>query len=111
MRIQVPSLGPVSAWPSIWRGASRNTSHYVLCGISIPVKYWKRCDKQIAGIKAKYGLANAEIHTGWIKRTYLEQTKIPDFDKLSYADRRSAGQTSILQFALIFMLSCRQIVK
>lgn len=67
-----------------------NTSHYVLCGVSIPVKYWKRCDKQIAGIKAKYGLANAEIHTGWIKRTYLEQTKIQDFDKLSYADRRSA---------------------
>ena len=67
-----------------------NTSHYVLCGISIPVKYWKRCDKQIAGIKAKYGLANAEIHTGWIKRIYLEQGKIQDFDKLSYADRRSA---------------------
>jgi len=27
-----------------------NTSHYVLCGVSIPVKYWKRCDKQIAAI-------------------------------------------------------------
>ncbi|MBO4560892.1 MAG: DUF3800 domain-containing protein [Bacteroidaceae bacterium] len=23
-----------------------NTSHYVLCGISIPVKYWKKCDRQ-----------------------------------------------------------------
>lgn len=54
------------------------------------MKYWKRCDKQIAGIKAKYGLANAEIHTGWIKRTYLEQSKIDGFADLSYADRRSA---------------------
>lgn len=67
-----------------------NTSHYVLCGLSIPVKYWKRCDKQINKIKVKYGLAGAEIHTGWIKRTYLEQSKIVDFEKLSYADRRSA---------------------
>ncbi|MBR6347301.1 MAG: DUF3800 domain-containing protein, partial [Bacteroidales bacterium] len=67
-----------------------NTSHYVLCGLSIPVKYWKRCDKQINKIKAKYGLAGAEIHTGWIKRTYLEQSKIAGFEKLSYAARRSA---------------------
>lgn len=67
-----------------------NTSHYVLCGVSIPVKYWKRCDREINRIKAKYGLTDAEIHTGWIKRAYLEQSKIENFDKLSYADRRSA---------------------
>ena len=67
-----------------------NTSHYILCGLSIPVKYWKRCDKQINKIKTKYGLVGAEIHTGWIKRTYLDQSKITGFEKLSYADRRSA---------------------
>ena len=67
-----------------------NTSHYVLCGVSIPVKYWKKCDIMINRIKAKYSIQDAEIHTGWIKRTYLEQSKIIDFDQLSYSDRRSA---------------------
>lgn len=67
-----------------------NTSHYILCGISIPVKYWKRCDRQINSIKTKYGLATAEIHTGWIKREYLEQSKINGFDTMSYTERRSA---------------------
>ena len=65
-----------------------NTSHYVLCGVSIPVKFWRKCDRSISAIKNKYHLSGAEIHTGWIMRTYLEQSKIPDFDKLSYDDRR-----------------------
>lgn len=67
-----------------------NTSHYVLCGISIPVKYWKKCDRQINKIKTKYALNEAEIHTGWIKRTYFEQSKIDGFDKMNYSERRSA---------------------
>ena len=50
----------------------------------------QQCDKQIHAIKHKYGLDDAEIHTGWILRNYLEQSRIPDFEKLSYADRRSA---------------------
>lgn len=66
-----------------------NTSHYVLCGISIPVKHWKKCDVAINKIKAKYGLSDTEIHTGWIVRSYLEQTKIPGFEGMSYDDRRS----------------------
>lgn len=65
-----------------------NTSHYVLCGVTIPVKFWKKCDRSISAIKNKYHLSGAEIHTGWIMRTYLEQSKIPDFDKISYDDRR-----------------------
>ncbi len=65
-----------------------NTSHYVLCGVTIPVKFWKKCDRSISAIKNKYHLSGVEIHTGWIMRTYLEQSKIPDFDKLSYDDRR-----------------------
>ena len=65
-----------------------NTSHYVLCGVTIPVKFWKKCDRSISAIKNKYHLSGAEIHTGWIMRIYLEQSKIPDFDKLSYDDRR-----------------------
>ena len=65
-----------------------NTSHYVLCGVSIPVKFWKKCDRTINSIKRRYGLEDAEIHTGWIMRTYLEQSRIPDFENLSFDDRR-----------------------
>lgn len=67
-----------------------NSSHYILCGISIPINQWKLCDSQIFRIKKKYNLENAEIHTGWILRSYLEQTKITDFEKLSYLDRSVA---------------------
>ena len=66
------------------------SSHYVLCGLAIPIEKWKMCDKQIHVIKHKYGLDDAEIHTAWILRTYLEQSRIPDFETMSYAERRSA---------------------
>lgn len=65
-----------------------NTSHYVLCGVAIPVDAWKKCDRAINKLKHKYGLDSAEIHTGWIMRTYLEQSKIADFESLSYEERR-----------------------
>lgn len=67
-----------------------NTSHYILCGISIPIDAWKKCEKQITSIKKKYDLSGAEIHTGWILRKYLEQNRIADFDTLSYTERRVA---------------------
>lgn len=67
-----------------------NSSHYVLCGISIPINNWKLCDSQISRIKKKYDLINAEIHTGWILRSYLEQTKIANFEALSPLERRVA---------------------
>lgn len=66
-----------------------NTSHYVLAGFSIPVEKWKDCDKDIERIKSKYNLFDSEIHVAWILRQYLEQKKLPDFDKLNYRDRRS----------------------
>lgn len=65
-----------------------NTSHYILTGISIPIKYWKKCDRAIYAIKRKYGLENAEIHTGWILRNYKIQSGVPDFEKLTYQQRR-----------------------
>ena len=71
-----------------------NSSHYVLCGVSIPVKYWKRCDIQINIIKRKYGLENAELHTGWLLRKYIEQSRIPDFEHLTAEERRSAVLTA-----------------
>ena len=66
-----------------------NTSHYVLCGISIPVKDWKMCDMAINKIKSKYALTDMEIHTGWIVRSYIEQSKIAGFGQMSYDERRS----------------------
>jgi len=65
-----------------------NTSHYVLIGISIPIDKWKLCERRIFKIKRKYDLVGSEIHTGWIVRKYIEQSKIPNFDQLDYASRR-----------------------
>ena len=66
-----------------------STSHFVLSGLAIPIEQWKICDKEIEGIKGKYALRNVEIHVGWILRSYLEQTKIKNFEKLKYERRRS----------------------
>ena len=64
-----------------------NTSHFVLAGLSIPVSQWRSCDQQITEIKTHYGLTSSEIHVGWILRPYLEQARIPEFQRLSYDDR------------------------
>lgn len=69
------------------------SSHYVLCGLSIPINCWKKCDKQIRSIKHKYGLDDAEIHTGWILRPYVEQNSIIGFAEMSYMERRAAVYT------------------
>ncbi|WP_352421827.1 DUF3800 domain-containing protein [Proteiniphilum sp.] len=66
-----------------------NTSHYVLAGLSIPISHWKKCEKAIAKLKKKYNLSDCEVHTAWLIRKYIEQSKITDFDSLSYAQRRS----------------------
>ncbi|WP_078129763.1 DUF3800 domain-containing protein [Leptospira alexanderi] len=65
-----------------------NTSHYVLAGLSIPVKFWSTCEKQIDTIKRKYNLAGVEIHTGWILRPYYEQQNILNFELLDHAPRK-----------------------
>ena len=65
-----------------------NTSHYVLAGLSIPVRYWRDCDRNLRTIKNEYNLGGAEIHTAWILRTYLEQSKVDGFESMSYAQRR-----------------------
>ncbi|MBA4408044.1 MAG: DUF3800 domain-containing protein [Bacteroidota bacterium] len=65
-----------------------NTSHYVLAGLSIPISCWKFCERGISKIKQKYDLENSEIHTGWIVRKFIEQSKIVKFEDLTYAQRR-----------------------
>jgi hypothetical protein len=69
-----------------------NTSHYVLAGLSIPISYWKKCEIGITKIKWKYDLQDSEVHTGWIVRKYIEQSKIAGFDSLNYAQRRHEVQ-------------------
>jgi hypothetical protein len=64
-----------------------NSSHYVLAGVAIPIWHWKTCETDIINIKKKYDLEDAEIHTGWLLRKYLEQSKIINFDKLPYPQR------------------------
>jgi hypothetical protein len=65
-----------------------NTSHYVLAGLSIPVWHWRDSEKEIYAVKQKYSLENAEIHSGWLKRKYIEQSKVPNFRNLDFFQRR-----------------------
>lgn len=66
-----------------------NTSHFILAGLSIPIWHWKTCESEISSIKKHYDLESAEIHAGWLLRPYLEQRKIPNFERLSRSIRRS----------------------
>lgn len=66
-----------------------NTSHFVLAGLSLPIWHWRDADREITIIKRRYGLENAEIHTAWMLRKYLEQTRINNFNSLSRIQRES----------------------
>jgi hypothetical protein len=66
-----------------------NTSHYILAGIAIPIHRWKTCENAIFRLKKRYELVGFEIHTAWILRRYLEQSRIPNFDTLTYSQRRT----------------------
>jgi hypothetical protein len=56
----------------------------------MPIWHWRAADKDISAVLNKYDLADAEFHTAWMMRLYIEQSKIPDFEKLSRAGRRLA---------------------
>jgi hypothetical protein len=67
-----------------------NTSHFVLAGISIPIWHWRTADRDVSEVMARYGLAGEELHTAWILRTYLEQSRTADFEALDWDARRAA---------------------
>lgn len=69
-----------------------NTSHFVLVGLAIPAADWKVLDSQIRSLKMSKGLADAEVHTAWMNRRFVEQERISDFENLSWRDRRVAVQ-------------------
>mgnify|MGYP001340784584 CR=1 FL=1 len=81
-----------------------NTSHFILAGIAIPIHCWPLYDKEIASIKKKYNLDGIEIHTGWLLKKYLEQVKIPNFDKLSHMQRRS----EVIKYRTTHLLSLQK---
>ena len=66
------------------------TSHFVLLGLAIPACAWHPKDKRVNAIKARYGLHDVEVHTGYIARRFPEQEHVPNFDKLDSAQRRAA---------------------
>lgn len=65
-----------------------NTSHFVLAALSIPIWHWKQCNQEIETIKRRYQLENNEIHVAFMLRRYVEQSKISNFESLSYDQRR-----------------------
>ncbi len=67
-----------------------NTSHFVLAGVSLPIWHWVDADREISEILARYDLGDQELHTAWLLRPYLEQSRIANFAGLSRAERRSA---------------------
>ena len=69
-----------------------NTSHFVLCGLALPVWHWHDVEQSITSTLKPYGLHEEEFHTTWLMRPYLEQTKIKDFAAMNWADRRKACQ-------------------
>ena len=68
--------------------ASAQTSHFVLLGVAIPALDWHAMDFRVGKIKREFNVEDAEIHTGYLARTYAAQAKIPDFEKLQHKDRR-----------------------
>jgi hypothetical protein len=67
-----------------------NTSHFILAGLSIPIWRWRTSDQDVYRIMARHGLGGQEFHTAWLLRTYLEQSRIPDFEHLDWAGRRAS---------------------
>ena len=69
---------------------SGNTDHFVLLGLAVRADSWRAKDGQVSAIKAKYSLGDAEIHTAWMARDYVEQRSIPNFAALDRVSRRRA---------------------
>lgn len=69
-----------------------NTSHFVLAGVSLPIWHWNDADREISRILQRYDIVDQELHTAWLLRPYLEQSRITNFAQLTRSDRRSAVQ-------------------
>lgn len=70
-----------------------NSAYYVLAGVAIPIWHWKTADRAIDQLKAEFGLGEAEIHTAWILRPYLEQSHITNLEQLPPSERRRQAES------------------
>lgn len=66
----------------------KDTTHFVFVGLAIPATAWKEKDAAIRDVKNRFGLAQSEIHTGWMARRYVEQEKIGGFEAMDWPTRR-----------------------
>lgn len=69
---------------------SGGTSHYIFLGLAIPIETWQTKDREVASVAQLFGLEEAEIHTGWTFRRYLEQERISGFEAMTRDQRRAA---------------------
>ncbi len=72
----------------------KNT-HFVLAGVAMDAAYWKQHNSQVENIKDTYDLADQEIHTAWLLKTYGFQNKIPSFSSLDAANRKQTAEQFI----------------
>jgi hypothetical protein len=75
------------------------TEHFVLVGLAIRGDLWKTQDALIEEIKRHYDLQGIEIHTAWMMRRYVEQDRIPGFEDLDRAARRTAAEQEVARRA------------
>jgi hypothetical protein len=73
------------------------TSHFVLAGISIPIRHWRA----FCVLLKRYGLGDAEFHTAWILRKYLT-SMVQIADLCAYSLRRYLENNEKDLFQLIF---------
>jgi hypothetical protein len=67
-----------------------NTSHFVVAGLAIPIWHWRAADRGASALARRYDLGDAEFHTAWLLRPYLEQRRIAGFEAMSRPARRAA---------------------
>lgn len=67
------------------------STHYVLAGLCMRDGSWFGLDKRLRKLKARYQFSGLEfeLHVKQFAVTISEQDEIPDFDQLSWTDRRS----------------------
>ncbi|MCJ7482108.1 MAG: DUF3800 domain-containing protein [Thermodesulfovibrionales bacterium] len=66
------------------------SKHYIVAGVSTPLKSWKAKDKAIRDSLTKNRLDGIELHTAWMARIFPEQQRIPNFIALNDEDRRKS---------------------
>ncbi len=65
---------------------------YVVVGLALPEHAWSSLDASVQALRKKYGLiqTSAELHAKDFCVSIQEQLDVPDFESLSWNDRRAA---------------------